>query len=180
MDELEDMDLTDTVQADGPQILLESWLATLRSESLTAILQFVRSLEEIRGDKKSNDLFQAIILALREIKSSGADLTAGDVKTIPEARQALIQLMAARNVQIRRWTAHINQAVDTEIAVKKVAASAMGTFGQVAGAPTGAAHSMEDLRDVPLRRNLCDAYKAASTAGENERLAGRCLRETAR
>ena len=167
MNELDEMDLMDTTEADGPQILLESWLATLRDESLSAILQFVRSLEEIRGDTSTNSFFQAIIEALREMKRTGEDLTSGNVKTIPEARQALIQLIAARNVQIRRWTAYINQAVDTEITEKKVAASAMGTFGQVAGVPTGAAHSMEDLRDVPLRRNLYDAHKAASTAGEN-------------
>ena len=57
MEELDDMDLTDTTEADGPQILLESWLATLRDESLSAILKFVRSLEEIRGDKKPSDLY---------------------------------------------------------------------------------------------------------------------------
>ena len=133
MDELDSMDLRDTTEADGPQILLENWLATLKDEGLSAILQFARSLEEIRGDTQTNGVLQAIIEALREIKRTGEDLTAGSVKTIPEARQALIQLMAARNVQIRRWTAYVNQAVDTEITEKKVAASAMGTFGQVAG-----------------------------------------------
>ena len=142
MDELDDMDLGDTTEADGPQIHLERWVATLKNESCSEVLKFARTLEEIRGDTQANNLFQAIIVALREIKETGAELTAGNVKTIPEARQAMIQLMAARDVQIQRWAAYKGLAADEAIADQKVAVSAMGTFGHVAGAPAGAAHSM--------------------------------------
>ena len=48
MSEFDGMDLRDTTQADGPQILLESWIAALESVRCADVLQFVRSLEEIQ------------------------------------------------------------------------------------------------------------------------------------
>ena len=40
MDELNDMDLGDTTEADGPQIHLERWIATLQNESCSEALKF--------------------------------------------------------------------------------------------------------------------------------------------
>ena len=70
MDELNDMDLGDTTEADGPQIHLERWVATLENESCSEVLKFARTLEEIRGNTQSNGVFQAIIEALRTSKRS--------------------------------------------------------------------------------------------------------------
>ena len=135
------MDLGESTDADGPQIHLEMWSSQLEMASFSEILQFVRSLEEIRGDATANQLFNAIIAALREIKVTNADLTSGDAKTVPEARQALIQLIAARDVPIRKWIAYQDRAVDQDITARKVANSAVGTFGHDAGARSGAVHS---------------------------------------
>ena len=125
MDDLDNMDLGESAEADGPQILLEEWTSTLEGVSCSEVLRFARSLAEIRNDTNANMLFNAIIEALREIKSTGHDLTAGNVKTVPEARQALIQLFAARNVATRRWMDHEDKAVDKDIIARKVANSAV-------------------------------------------------------
>ena len=147
MDDLDNMDLGESAEADGPQILLEMWNSQLEMASCSEVLQFVRSLEEIRGDSTANQLFNAVIAALREIKATGADLTAGDVKTVPEARRALIQLIAARDVPIRKWIAYQDRAVDQDITARKVANSAVGTFGHDAGAQSGAVHSTAAWHD---------------------------------
>ena len=141
MDDLDNMDLGQSTQADGPQILLEEWEATLVGASCSEVLQFARSLAEIRNDSNSNRFFNSTIEALREIKSTGQPLTTGDVKTVPEARQAMIQLFAARAVATRRWIEYESKAVDKDIIARKVANSAVGTFGHDAGAPSGAVHS---------------------------------------
>ena len=59
------MDLADTTEADGPQIHLKRWTATLGNVSCSEVLKFARTLEEIRGNTQANTVFQAIIEALR-------------------------------------------------------------------------------------------------------------------
>ena len=63
------------------------------------------------------------------------------------ARQALIQLIAARDTPISKWIAYQDRAADQDITAKKVAKSAVGTFGHDAGAHSGAVHSTADLHD---------------------------------
>ena len=67
----------------------------------------------------------------------------GNVKTIPEVRNALISLIASKDVPTARYKAYASESVDGRILDAKVAgeSSAVESFGHDAGAPSGALHS---------------------------------------
>lgn len=130
--------------ADAGQLRLEQWTRRLQGFTFTKILIFARTTASIRAHEQSVTTLNALIAAAAEIRRTGQDLTAGTVKTMDDAREALVSLIAARDVQVREFHDHVSAEIESQsldVKKKKVAECATGSFGQVAGAPPGAARS---------------------------------------
>ena len=141
------MNLAPVVQADGPQLRFERWTNLLTDAEIEQVVNFVRDTEEIRSDVNTVNSMNTIFARMKQIVEQG-DLADGGIKTLPEAKVALIRLIAARNVGTARWLKFTNQSVEQRFLAEKVAAGsgASVTFGQAAGALSGADRSGADLQ----------------------------------
>ena len=135
--------LAPVVRVDAAGLLREQWEATVKDADLMKIVGYVRENQTLREDGPACSAMNAVFMAIGQIKSTGQDLTAGTMKTLPDCRQGLISLIAAKGVPVESWTRFASNSVDLEILDAKVASrgSASGSFGQVAGAPPGALRS---------------------------------------
>ena len=141
------MNLAPLNVADGPQLRFERWTNLLASAELSQVVDFVRDTEEIRSSAETVNSMNAIFLKIQDIVNQG-DLTEGAIKTFADAKEALIRLIAARQIEAAKWLAFTNQTVDQKFLAEKVAAGsgASVTFGHAAGAQSGADRSVADLQ----------------------------------
>ena len=79
-------------------------------------------------------------------------MTAGTVKTIPEVRDALVSLIASKNVPTANYKSYASESVDGRLLDAKVARriSAAESFGHDAGAPSGALRSCRSASHTPV------------------------------
>ena len=131
-------------QVDAAGLFLEQWGRQLQGVDVMDIVRFVRDEPILRGSADSVRAMNAIFTALSVLRSNGGEpLTAGTVKTIPEARNALVSLIASMDVPTANYKAYASESVDGRLLDAKVArgASAAESFGHDAGAPSGALRS---------------------------------------
>ena len=142
-----ELNLAPLTQADGPQLRLERWTNLLASAELSQIVDFIRDTEEIRSSVETVNAMNTIFTKMAEIVKD-VNLTEGTIKTLPDAKKALTQLIAARRVETAKWLMFTNTTVDQKLLAEKVAAGsgASATFGHAAGAQTGAGRSVADLQ----------------------------------
>ena len=141
------MNLAPLNVADGPQLRFERWTNLLASAELSQVADFVRDTGEIRSSAETVNSMNTIFLKIQDIVNQG-DLTEGAIKTFADAKEALIRLIAARQIEAAKWLAFTNQTVDQKFLAEKVAAGsgASVTFGHAAGAQSGADRSVADLQ----------------------------------
>ena len=155
-------------QVDAAGLFREQWQRQLNGVDIMDIVRFVRDDSILRGSQESilamNALFQVLAVLRR---NGGQPLTSGNVKTIPEVRNALISLIASKDVPTARYKAFASESVDGRILDAKVAgeSSAVESFGRDAGAPSGALHSCGSyISHSRVRCRIADACSSPSSA----------------
>ena len=169
--------LAPVTMVDEAGLRLEKWTNRLRGCDFTKIVRFARSTRLIRTHGPSVTALNGIMAAAAEIRSTGQDLQAGTVKTMNDARNALVSLIAAQNVPAQEFHDHLSTQIDSQSleVKKKVAESATNTFGHVTGAPSGAVRSCTHLTSRQSGRWIADARRRPAAAGSNERSIDGCL-----
>ena len=92
-----DMDalLQPVTLANAAELFLERWSRVLNDVELPKLVQFARMATNIRNHQPSVTALNGLLTAIAEIRSTGRDLESGTVKTVQDARSALVSLIAA-------------------------------------------------------------------------------------
>ena len=160
--------LTPVVQVDPAGLFREQWERQLRDADIMDIVRFARDDRTLRDSAESIRVMNAIFTVLAVLRDNGGQsLTAGEIKTVPEARAALISLIASMEIPTARYKAYASESVDGRILDAKVAgeSSAVESFGRDAGAPSGALHSCGSyISHSRVRCRIADACSSPSSA----------------
>ena len=76
--------------ANEAQLFMERWSQVLDGVELPRLVEFARRATNLRSHAQSVTALNGLLTVIAEIRRTGKDLETGTVKTVPEARSALV------------------------------------------------------------------------------------------
>ena len=113
--------LAPVTRVDPAQLLREQWERAVQGEDLMKIVGFVRDSPTLRNDGPSCQAMNGVFKVIQEIQRTGQDLTTGTIKTRQDCRDALLSMIAAKNIAAASWSRYASVSVDKELLDAKVA-----------------------------------------------------------